>query len=81
MAGVWGNAGNLEGRYGNNKLILKSAAPGTFFALFGTIVIAVTVIQGLEITAPSNIAAVLKALEKEKPPTGLTLKDLEGMGK
>ena len=67
MAGVWGSAGDLEGNYGNNKLVLKSAAPGTFFALFGTIVIAITIVEGLELSAPDNIKAVLEALEQTKP--------------
>ncbi len=49
VAGVWGKAGDLDAKFGNNKLILKSAAPGTFFALFGTIVIAVTIWKGFEL--------------------------------
>lgn len=48
LAGVWGNAGDLNARFNNNKIVLKSAAPGTFFAFFGTIVIALTIWKGLD---------------------------------
>ncbi len=46
--GIWGNAGNLEAEFGDNKLLLKKAAPGTFFALFGTVIISITLYKGLE---------------------------------
>jgi hypothetical protein len=49
LAGVWGNAGDLDVTFSDNKLVLKSAAPGTFFALFGTIIIVFTVWKGLEV--------------------------------
>ena len=39
MAGVWGNSGDLKTNFGDTKIVLKAAAPGTFFALFGTIII------------------------------------------
>ena len=54
--GIWGKAGNLEANIGDKKLILKRAAPGTFFALFGAIIISLTVIKGLELNDYSNIA-------------------------
>lgn len=47
-AGIWGHAGEIEGEFGDNKLVLKKAAPGTFFALFGAIIISVTIYKGLE---------------------------------
>lgn len=49
LAGVWGAAGDLEVKFRKNSLVLKSAAPGTFFALFGTVVIAFTIWKGLEL--------------------------------
>ena len=45
--GVWGNAGNLEAKFKDTKLILKSAAPGTFFAVLGALIVVVTVWQGI----------------------------------
>jgi len=49
MAGVWGNAGGLEAQFQDTKLVVKKAAPGTFFALFGAIVICLTLFKGLEL--------------------------------
>lgn len=46
MAGIWGNSGDLDAQFGKNRLLLKKAAPGTFFALFGAIVIALTILKG-----------------------------------
>ena len=48
MAGIWGQAGDLNAQFGDNKIVLKKAAPGTFFALFGTVIIVFTLYKGLE---------------------------------
>ena len=75
-SGVWGNAGDLKANYGDNKLVLKSAAPGTFFALFGTIVIGVTVWKGLDFTNkinPADSPEELAKIEKPKLPDKLPL--------
>ena len=48
ISGIWGNAGEIEGTFENNRLVVKKAAPGTFFALFGTIVIVCTIWKGLK---------------------------------
>lgn len=45
---IWGQAGDLDVKFKDNKLVLKEAAPGTFFALFGAILISITLIKGLE---------------------------------
>jgi len=47
MAGVWGNAGEVEGSFSDNKIVIKKAAPGTFFILAGAIVIGFTIYKGL----------------------------------
>ncbi len=49
MNGIWGEAGDLNAEFGDNKLVLKKAAPGTFFAVLGTIVICFTLWKGLDI--------------------------------
>lgn len=46
-AGIWGNAGSFEAQHQDTALVLKNAAPGTFFALFGALVICVTLYKGL----------------------------------
>lgn len=47
MAGVVATAGNLEASGKGMKLKLKNGAPGTFFALFGAIIISYTIGKGL----------------------------------
>lgn len=54
MSGIWGHAGELTTEFGDNKLVLKKAAPGTFFATFGAIIISVTLYKGLEFKDSSN---------------------------
>ncbi|MBL4836970.1 MAG: hypothetical protein JKY34_05275 [Kordiimonadaceae bacterium] len=48
MNGIWGHAGDAEGSFGNNKLVIKKAAPGTFFAISGLLVVCFTILQGFE---------------------------------
>lgn len=48
VKGVWGNSGNLDAEFKGNRLTLKNAAPGTFFALFGVVIISFTLWKGLE---------------------------------
>ena len=63
MAGVWGNAGDAEGVFGNNKLVIKRAAPGTFFILMGAIVIGLTIANGMSFKTTTDQQEVMD----EKP--------------
>jgi hypothetical protein len=47
VLGIFTGAGDLSSEFQNTKLILKKAAPGTFFALFGAAVIGVSLWKGL----------------------------------
>lgn len=47
MSSVWGQAGELDAQFGKNRILLKKAAPGTFFALFGAVVVALTIWKGI----------------------------------
>ena len=60
VKGVYERAGELKAAWGDKNLVLKQAAPGTFFALFGVAVIAISILQGtgLEISENSNIPKV-----------------------
>lgn len=51
LAGIWGDSGNVEAQFLDTKLIVRRAAPGTFFALFGTIVIMMAIFTKLEFRA------------------------------
>jgi hypothetical protein len=48
-AGVWGEAGDVEAHFQDNKLVVKRAAPGTFFAILGAIIICFTIFKGMEL--------------------------------
>ena len=55
MAGVWGHAGELDAHFGDNKVLLKKSAPGTFFALFGTVIVAFTIWKGLDFSRTTEL--------------------------
>lgn len=63
LAGVFDTA-TLEASRGQATLSLQNAAPGTFFALFGTVVIGFTVFRGLQFDASQD--AQDKSSEKFK---------------
>jgi hypothetical protein len=55
MSGVWGNAGDLNWSHRDSKVTLKQAAPGTFFAFFGTVIIGFTIYTGLSFETGSSV--------------------------
>lgn len=55
MAGVWGKAGELDGNIHDNRLSLKQAALGTFFAVLGGSIISLSVIKGFDFEHSSKI--------------------------
>ena len=44
--GIWGQAGDLLASFKETKLVLRSAAPGTFFAVLGAVILCVTIVVG-----------------------------------
>jgi hypothetical protein len=48
ILGIFTGAGDLTSQFQSTKLVLKKAAPGTFFALFGAAVIGVSLWKGLQ---------------------------------
>lgn len=48
LSNIWGQSGDLRAQFRENSLVLKKAAPGTFFAVLGTVVIVTTLFTGLE---------------------------------
>jgi len=51
VLGIFSSAGDVDVQFNDNRLILKKAAPGTFFALLGAIVIVATIIQGMNLSS------------------------------
>jgi hypothetical protein len=47
--GIFSNSGDLTAIWGNKSLLLKKAAPGTFFSLFGMFIVLAGVFKGIEI--------------------------------
>lgn len=70
LAGIAPPAGDLEAESGSRRLKLTRAAPGTFFALFGAAVIAVTIVQGFDVELPGSTQALLQRLPEQPPMAG-----------
>jgi len=51
IAGIFEGGGDLDATFSDTKLVLKKASPGIFFALFGTVVLVVTLTKGLDLSA------------------------------
>lgn len=66
-SGIWGNAGDLETNFKDSKIVLKSAAPGTFFAVLGAAVIITTIWQGINFTLESKEPSTLKQPQLPEP--------------
>lgn len=67
LAGIERSAGDLEASSGSRMIKVSRAAPGTFFALFGAAIVAVTIFQGFDVDLPGNARQVLDSLP-ETPP-------------
>ena len=77
--GIFERAGDLKANWGERSLLLKAAAPGTFFALFGSAIIAVTLWRGftIETSRPIGDAGTV-ALASGRP--GLSPEFQEALG-
>jgi hypothetical protein len=59
LAGLLGPA-TLEAAKGSLSFAMRNAAPGTFFALFGTFVVGLTVFRGLNFDSSSDVQGETK---------------------
>lgn len=57
--GIFTEAGELSTKWENRSLVLKKAAPGTFFALLGTVIVCVSLWRGLTL-GPSQGGGALQ---------------------
>jgi hypothetical protein len=69
MAGIWGPSGNLHANFRDWKLILKSAAPGTFFVVLGAFIIVFTVMSGLKFDVANGGGSMQPAAPLNKAPS------------
>ena len=75
--GVYDKAGELKAAWGDRHLVLKQAAPGTIFALFGVVVIAIGLWRGIEIDVEKARTAAPPTAQ-EVPPYDLRWRDIFG---
>lgn len=61
--GIWGDSGNLSAQFQDNKILLKNAAPGTFFSVLGAIIICFSIFKGVG----ANFETNLREYGKNKP--------------
>ena len=45
---IWGEAGEIESSFQNIKIIIRRAAPGSFFAIVGAVIIFSTIYDGFQ---------------------------------
>lgn len=55
ISGVFEGGGDLNATFSNHRLVLKKSSPGIFFALFGTAVIAIALIKGIDLETTSRV--------------------------
>ena len=46
--GIYEKAGELKAAWGDRNLTLKQAAPGTFFASFGAMIVGIALFRGVD---------------------------------
>ena len=72
IAGIWGKAGDVDVHFKETKLLIRKAAPGTFFTVTGAIVIALTLLKGLGYEGKQQeqrfVTTVAKPSLPEPPP-------------
>jgi hypothetical protein len=69
MAGVYEKAGDLKAAFGDKNLTLRQAAPGTFFSLFGCVILVVALINGFTIDYTKDGGHVVGKELKATEPT------------
>ena len=66
--GLWGHPTELVANVGENKVLLKSASPGIFFALFGTAVVVTALVKGFNVDLPvAPLPQTTTAAEEAQP--------------
>ena len=69
-SGAYKKAGDLSSKWGDKNLVVKQAAPGTFFALFGVIVISIVLLKGLSFEVEGHSLDAPEEPVKQSQDTG-----------
>ena len=48
-AGIFGDAGSVDATFKDTRLLIRRGAPGTFFAVVGAVVLALTLFKGINL--------------------------------
>jgi len=67
VKGIFSDAGEVTGTAGNYNLTIKKAAPGTFFSVFGAIIICCGVLKGFTIESEGTRSFTPLAREDFSP--------------
>ena len=65
--GIAESAGDAQGKWGKGSIVLKRAAPGTFFGLFGAVVIGVAILHPFSVDLKTSQAAQERKLNSFRP--------------
>ncbi len=83
VLGVYEKAGDLKAVWGSHLLTLRQAAPGTFSALFGTVVISIALVRGINIDQIRQISSGTEQSSAAPPandPGSVSLPDATSKG-
>ena len=75
MNGIWGNAGDLDVKFEKSNVVLRSAAPGSFFAVLGAAVLIFTIINGYHFKLTSNSDIYENFTSTDPPPPLIRLSE------
>ncbi|MBS0261392.1 MAG: hypothetical protein JSS02_05500, partial [Planctomycetes bacterium] len=64
--GVFERAGDLKAAWGDKHLTIKQAAPGTFFAVFGAIIVTVSLCRPVLFKEEGGVSEETKTAEGDK---------------
>jgi len=67
-AGIWGSSGDVTAKFLKTSLVVKNAAPGTFFAIVGALIICFTVYKGLGFTLEGTTGSSHTRRDAPPPP-------------
>lgn len=54
VKGIFNESGDIKATWNDKSLLIKKAAPGTFFVLFGACIIAISTYKGIEFNGSSE---------------------------
>jgi hypothetical protein len=64
-AGIWGNSGDVEAIFSNNKVVYKNGTPGGFFALVGAGIVIYTILKGVIMPTHETSEVITEEVKKK----------------